>query len=88
VAVHEVQRITRTNHLIGAVKGLGFGVLGAVFVAAANRRGGGMDEPGFAFTVIAVVASPPLGLIIGAIIGHPYEYSFPMDSTNAQQKQR
>ncbi|MFN0158916.1 MAG: hypothetical protein ACKVRP_12700 [Bacteroidota bacterium] len=85
VAVNEVRRISRTNHLIGALKGLGFGVLGAAFVLATNTSVG-VDDSGFGFVVVGTLVSPPLGLIVGAIVGHPYEYSFPIDSTDTTNK--
>jgi branched-subunit amino acid ABC-type transport system permease component len=85
VPVNEVQRITRTNHLLGALKGLGVGVLGSVLVFATNP-GVGVDNPAFGFVVVGTLASPPLGLIVGAIIGHPYKYSFLVDSTDTKKK--
>lgn len=85
VAVNKVQGISRTNHLIGALKGLGFGVLGSAFVLVANT-GTGIDDPGFGFAILGTLASPPLGLIVGAIVGHPYDYNFPIDSADTKNK--
>jgi hypothetical protein len=85
VPVNEVQRITRTNHLLGALKGLGVGVLGGAIVGAANA-GVGIDDPAIEFVIVGTLACPPLGLIVGAIIGHPYKYSFLVDSTDTKKK--
>jgi hypothetical protein len=74
VAVNEVQRISRTNHLIGALEGLGFGLLASAFVRAMNT---GVDsgDPGFAFA-----------LIVGVTVGYRFEYNFPVDSTATKNK--
>jgi hypothetical protein len=81
LAVNEVQLISRTNHIIGALEGVGFGLFGSAVVIAASA-GAKMDVPGVVLVIIGAVTPPPLGLIIGTISGHSYKYNFPKDSTS------
>lgn len=85
MTVNKILRISRTNHLVGALKGLGLGVLGAALVVAAST-GVNIGDSGLALAVIGTIAFPPSGLIVGAIVGHPYEYYFPVDSTDMKYK--
>lgn len=83
VAVQEVKRISRTNHFLGGMEGLGAGALGGLVVIAGNR-GTGLDDPGFATTVVTALALPAVGLIVGAVVGYTYVYEFPRDSTDTK----
>jgi len=84
VAAGEVKRITRSNHIVGGLEGLGFGLLADGAVLGAILSDSGHDFPLGGFFVL--LALPPLVAVLGAVIGHQYEYSFPVDSTNAKQK--
>ena len=80
-----VKRIAFKNHLIGALEGLGFGLIGGgglgALVGNALDRGGGDFGSGFGAAVGFIIgggAGVFLGTLTGAGIGHSYNYEFTM----------
>ncbi|MBX2989826.1 MAG: hypothetical protein KF749_01515 [Bacteroidetes bacterium] len=84
VAVSDLKRISRRNHLLGGLEGLGFGVLVDVAALVAISSASSREFPIGGFFVLMGV--PPVVAGLGAVMGHRYEYNFPVDSTNAKQK--
>ena len=94
VSVREVGRISRKNHLLGALEWLGLGVIGGAGAGAVLGGLGGTtrgdDIPGwFIGLVYGGMAGGGLGCIVGGIIGHTYNYEFPTTAqSDSLQKEK
>jgi hypothetical protein len=79
IATQEIKKIYYKNHSIGALEGLGLGILaipvgmflGAIIVYSGS---GGKDFSGYAGALIGGGITPLLGFTLGAAIGHTYKY--------------
>lgn len=82
VSAINVKRISRRNHVVGGLEGVGIGTLvdGAMLAVISSTRQHEFPLSGF----FILVGIPPLVGVFGAVSGHRYEYSFPMDSTHAR----
>ena len=84
IAAGDVTRISRRNHLLGGLEGLGGGLVADAALLAVVSSSPQHEFPVAGF--FALLGLPPLAAVLGAVGGHRYEYGFPVDSTNARQR--
>lgn len=83
VSTRQIRRIVIKNHFIGALEGMGIGLLvgGSVgfILGSSGPEGGAWGRSGQIAMGLIVVGGTGVivGLIPGLIIGHSYEYEFP-----------
>ncbi len=70
-----IEGIRTSNHLLGALEGLGLGALAGTLIILADVGLSSHADDLSAPILIGLVglAAPPVGLIIGAVVGHRYE---------------
>ena len=83
VPLKNVRNIHTANHTLSALVGFGVGAAIGVVVAISGTSGSGHDGDmrGF-YWIIAPPAGGLLGAAIGAPIGWPTRYEFPIDTTS------
>jgi len=85
VAANDVNAITKKNRLIGGLDGFGLGILaGGIYFGAVFFLNPGHEFKNANDAIPTLPLFPALGAVIGAAIGHGYEYRFRVDSTNAK----
>jgi hypothetical protein len=78
----EIQTIHTTDHAIGALEGLGLGILGGVVVGygyeSMFNQGDANARTGV--SILGAMAGGTIGIIVGVVKGHTERYEFTQDS--------
>lgn len=75
---NRIKKITIKNHALGAIEGIGYGIIGGFIGGIITHGVGGMPNNNYAsfFPGVVFISGPVIGIVAGAIQGHKYEYYF------------